>query len=496
MSENNRSQTEKSKTNAKRNTTAMLSGAAEAPSSSMSSSDVQSSAINEPEQESAPQTCRQNKSISAAHPAIYLNTRSHKLLRRAIRIWKMPIPILNFTRSLKPKPRSFREQLKRVEMLRNRSEDSNSPKPMTRSVRDLQLCSSGTDSSPSPSSTSLKSHRSLRTRPVHMHRRRRYKKQLQLYRMLSNNRRRRQSDEKPHMLEGQSSPAASTCVKGSSEIQDDHKDSSSTQSPPVIRAPPRKTSRRLWRRQLDSSSSDNSPMTANPVNSVRLDTPEDHRQRPAKTDKQSQNRRISFSFADVSSEFDINSSVIKEASAPAQSNNNGHDSSDLKPDVQTNEESTQKSLKITRTNTEEHEQDSNEQHLHEKPDTSSPDPEASLVSQLTIFKEDATEMVSQEPVQFKKPSSIRNTQSDALQKPDTPRPKSSVKWKNVMMQRALCSFTVPYENQDPTHESWCRFTLADDSTHADRADVTPECPEKPAEDHIKNGAAGDAFIPQ
>ncbi len=176
----------------------MLTGAAEAPSSSMSSSDVQSSATNEPEQESAPQTLRRNKSISAAHPAIYLNTRSHKLLRRAIRIWKMPIPILNFTRSVKPKPRNFRE---RVEMLRNRSEDSNSPKPMTRSVRDLQLCSSGTDSSPSPSSSSLKSHRSLRTRPVHMHRRRRYKKQLQLYRMLSNNRRRRQSDEKPHKLE-------------------------------------------------------------------------------------------------------------------------------------------------------------------------------------------------------------------------------------------------------------------------------------------------------
>lgn len=237
-------------------------------------------------------------------------------------------------------------------------------------------------------------------------------------------------------------------------------------------------------------------MTANPVNSVRLDTP-DHRQRAGKTD-----RRISFSFADVSREFDfsdINSSVIKEASAPAQ-----HDSSDLKPDVQTNEESTQKSLKITRTNTE---RNSNEQHLHEKPDTTSPDSEASLVSLLTIFKEelkqceDAAEikqqMVSQEPVQFKNPSSIRN----ALQKPDTPRPRSSVKWKNVMMQRALCSFTVPYENQDPTHESWCRFTLEDDSTHADRsdtdrADVTPECPEKPAEDHVKNGAAGDASIPQ
>ncbi|XP_016409568.1 uncharacterized protein LOC107741375 [Sinocyclocheilus rhinocerous] len=302
--------------------------------------------------------------------------------------------------------------------------------------------------------------------------------------MLSNNRRRRQSDEKPHKLEGQSSPAAPTRAKGCSEIQDDHRDSSSIQSPPVIPAPPRKTSRRLWRRQLDSSSSENSPMTANPVN----------RQRPGTTDKPSHNRRISFSLAEF--DFpDINSSAIKEASAPAHRTINGHDSSDLKPDVQTNEESTTH----TETNADEH-----EQHLHEKPDATTPDSEASLVSRLKIFKEelkhceDATEM-KQEPVQFKNPSSIRSTQSnaDALQKPDTPRPKSSVKWKNVMMQRALCSFTFPYENQDPTHESWCSFTLADDSTHAGRrADVTPECPEKPAEDNLKNGAARDAFIPQ
>ncbi len=279
-------------------------------------------------------------------------------------------------------------------------------------------------------------------------------------------------------------------LTGSSEIQDDHRDSSSTQNPPVIRAPPRKTSRRLWRRQLDSSSSDNSPMTANPVNSVRLDTAEDHRRRAGKTHTPSQNRSISFSFADVSSEFDfsdIDSSVIKDASAPAQRNINSHDSSDLKPDVQTNEESTQKPLKITGTDTEEHEQ-------------TSPD---SLVSLLTIFKEelkhceDAPQMVSQEHVQFKSPSFIRSTQSNE-RKPDTPRPKSSVKWKNVMMQRARCTLTFPYENQDPAHGSWRRFTPADESTHADRrdtdrADVTPE---RPAEDHIKNGAAGDTFTPQ
>ncbi|XP_026129941.1 uncharacterized protein LOC113110138 [Carassius auratus] len=429
----------------------------------MLSSSVQSSAAD------APQTPHRNKSIGAAHPAIYLNTRSHKLLRRAIRIWKMPIPILNLTGSLKPKPRSFREQLKRVEMLRNRSEDSMIRKPMTRCVRDLQLCSSGTDSSPSPSSTSLTSRRSLRTRPVHAHRSRRYRRQLQLYRMLSNIRRRRRSRE------GQSSPAESSCVKGSSEIQDDGRDSSSTQNPPVIRPPPRKTSRRLWRRQLDSSSSDNSPMTANTA----------HRPRPATTDTHTHNTS-SFSFADVSSESaefdfsDIDSSAIQEAHA--HRNINIHDPPD--------EESTHKPLKITEANTDE----------QEKPDTASAH---SLVSRLKTFKddlkhcEDAPEM-KQESVQFKSPSSVRNTQStaDALQKPDTPRPKSSVKWKNVMMQRALCSFTFPSEDQDPTHESWSRPTLEDDSRDSERADVTPESPEKPAEDNVKNRAAGDACIPQ
>ncbi|XP_059395373.1 uncharacterized protein LOC132127489 [Carassius carassius] len=217
-----------------------------------------------------------------------------------------------------------------------------------------------------------------------------------------------------------------------------------------------------------------------------------NRQRPAKTDTHSHNRS-SFSFADVSSEStefdfpDIVSSAIQEAHA--HRNINSHDPSDLKPD----EESTHKPLKITETNTDE----------HEKPDTASPHSEASLDSRLKTFKEDlkhcedATEM-KQESVQFKSPSPVRNTQSnaDALQKPDTPRPKSSVKWKNVMMQRALCSFTFPSEDQDPTDESWSRLTLEDDSRDSERADVTPECPEKPAEDNVKNRAAGDACIPQ
>ncbi len=204
-------------------------------------------------------------------------------------------------------------------------------------------------------------------------------------------------------------------LTGSSEIQDDHRDSSSTQNPPVIRAPPRKTSRRLWRRQLDSSSSDNSPMTANPVNSVRLDTAEDHRRRAGKTHTPSQNRSISFSFADVSSEFDfpdINSSV---ASAPAQRHINSHDSSDLKPGVQTNEESTQKPLKITGTDTEEHEQ-------------TSPD---SLVSLLTIFKKKSNTVKMHRRWFHRSPFSsrvLRSSEAHSLMKENQTLPDPSPVW--------------------------------------------------------------------
>lgn len=182
----------------------MLSDAAEGPSKSRISSDVLSPAyratkqleltqqprINaakhkvKAEQEcvvqrEAPRGQRQNKSISAAHPAIYLNTHSHKLLRRAIRIWKMPVPMLN---SSKAKPRNFQEQLKRVEMLRSRSGDSDA---RTRSIRDLQL-GSGTDSSPSSSSSSEPGRRTAHSTS----------RREQLHRMLS--RRGKQGDEKPH----------------------------------------------------------------------------------------------------------------------------------------------------------------------------------------------------------------------------------------------------------------------------------------------------------
>ncbi|KAK9968846.1 hypothetical protein ABG768_003147 [Culter alburnus] len=458
----------------------MLSGAAAGPSKSTNSSDVLSPAYRaikqleltqqtnaakhdckvKPEQEcvgsiaGGQRSHRQNKSIAAAHPAIYLNTRSHKLLRRAVRIWKMPVPILNFTGSSKPKPRNFQEQLKRVEMLRNQSGDN--LKPTARSVRDMQLCSSGTDSSPSPSTSS----ESPCKRTAHVYRTRRYRRQLRWYRMLSHNKRCKQGDEKLHRL----------------EYQDDRRDSSSTQSTPVIRAPARKTSRRLWRRQLDSSSSDSSPMTANPVNksSVRH-TPAAHG-----TDKQRKHKRVSFSFPEESktsncswTEFDVLDGI----------SNFSNEASASKPAVQTTEKLTpQTSLKITATNMEE----LNSPHLQF-------DSEASLVSQMKIFKDELKhcEDIKQQTIslQIKTPSSFASrhsqTNTDALQKADTPRPKSCVKWKSVLLQRAQCSASAP------------TFTPADCSTPEGGSDADrPDKKQSSAEDQVESSSSGDSLIPQ
>lgn len=231
-------------------------------------------------------------------------------------------------------------------------------------------------------------------------------------------------------------------------------------------------------------------MTANPVNksSVRPDTPAAH-----ETDKQRKNKRVSFSFSEESktsncswTEFDVldgNSNLSNEASAS-------------EPAVQTNETRTpQTSLKITATNMEEQ----NSPHLQF-------DSEASLVSQMKIFKDELKhcEDIKQQTdlLQIKTPSclSSRHSQSntDALQKADTPRPNSCVKWKSVLLQRAQCSASVLYENRHPTHRSWSRFTLEDCSTpeggsDADRPDKKPQ---SSAEDQVENGSAGDSLIPQ
>lgn len=231
-------------------------------------------------------------------------------------------------------------------------------------------------------------------------------------------------------------------------------------------------------------------MTANPVNksSVRPDTPAAH-----ETDKQRKNKRVSFSFSEESktsncswTEFDVldgNSNLSNEASAS-------------EPAVQTNETRTpQTSLKITATNMEEQ----NSPHLQF-------DSEASLVSQMKIFKDELKhfEDIKQQTdlLQIKTPSclSSRHSQSntDALQKADTPRPNSCVKWKSVLLQRAQCSASVLYENRHPTHRSWSRFTLEDCSTpeggsDADRPDKKPQ---SSAEDQVENGSAGDSLIAQ
>ncbi|KAK7121114.1 hypothetical protein R3I94_020926 [Phoxinus phoxinus] len=249
---------------------------------------------------------RQNKSIVAAHPAIYLNTLSHKLLRRAVRIWKMPVPMLNCTGSSKRKPRSFQEQLKRVEMLRSRSGASDA---RTRSVRDLQL-GSGTDPSPSSSTSSEPGRRAAHNTS------RRSREALRRHRRLS--RRGEQGDGKLHRpREGQSSPAGSCWVKGWSESQGDEGDD------PVIRAPERRTSRRSWRRNPGSSSSSET----SPIN-PRPDTSKHTRVSEPKTSGCS---RTEVDF------LDNNSDLSKEASASEQKNVDDQDSSDVKLALQTRE---------------------------------------------------------------------------------------------------------------------------------------------------------------
>ncbi|CAM4728601.1 unnamed protein product [Leuciscus chuanchicus] len=406
MSETHRLQTEENK----RNSTDMLFDAAEGPSKSRISSDVLSPAyratkqleltqqqwINaakhmvKAEQEcvfqrEAPRGQRQNKSISAAHPAIYLNTHSHKLLRRAIRIWKMPVPMLNCTRS--SKHRNFQEQQKQVEMLRNHSGDSDA---RTRSVRDLQL-GLGTDSSPLSSTSSEPGRRTAHNT------RRRNREQLRWHRMLS--RRGRQGDEKPHRpREGQSSPAGSCWVKGSCEYPDAGRDD------PV----------RTSRRKLDSSRSETSLINQRPDTHTRKHT------------------RVSFYLPDESKTsgcsrtevdcHDINSNLSKEASASEQKNVDNQDSSDLKLAVQTSEKLIpQSSLKITATNMEEQ------------------NCVAPLVPQLKIFK-DEFNVLHCEDIKHQSDSPQIEMPSHTQSHTHTPRPPSCVKWKSVLLQSISVSF--------------------------------------------------------
>ncbi|XP_051971672.1 uncharacterized protein LOC127635578 [Xyrauchen texanus] len=262
------------------------------------------------------QSRRPHKSIRAIHPSIYLNTHSHRQLRRAKRIWKMSnVRCSDFIPS-------FKDQLKRVQMHRMNSEGA--PKSISRSVRDLQLCSSGTDSSPSPINTPLNSHNTRQQRSVRSYHTRRYRKQLDWYQTLSRDKRLKGHIDKLHTLyvEGKHSPAAPSSVKDTSGYQGDldlrrnknerPRNSPSTQSPPEIRTPSRKRSRRSWRRQLDSSSSDSSasslnatPIIAKPVNARLLNlatspyvtSSANKAKISPSTDKQRQTKRVSFSVA-------------------------------------------------------------------------------------------------------------------------------------------------------------------------------------------------------
>ncbi|XP_056323393.1 uncharacterized protein LOC130236664 [Danio aesculapii] len=404
ISENPRLQMEENETPPRRNTTECFSPA-------VSSSPAEHTALSSTEAQqthAAPQkTPRRNTSIRAAHPAIYLNTRSHKLLRKAVRIWKRPFPIFTPQSSVS-RVRSFQE---RVQMLQSQPAVSRSPQPLSRCVRDLQLRSSGTDSSPSPSSRSDQPPIRRRKRPAVI-RSYRYRRQMQLYRMLSSCRRLKQEERILDTLKGQSSPAGCSPVKGSQGV-DDGSDSASS---PVIRPPPRKTNRRLWRRQLDSSSSDNSPITPNPF-TTRPDTLK-------------KNTSIALSdFASVlktslsSIETDVNSSeVVQKNSSTAQICEDTEEGHEKRP--------------------------------------------SSLVSRLKMFKEELRPCgeVRTSPV--------------------------CVKWKSVLLQRALCSSPLSCESQSPdARSSWCRFTLLDCSTSAGKSDT--DKPHVNTEYHIKNSMAGD-----
>ncbi|XP_021335168.2 uncharacterized protein isoform X1 [Danio rerio] len=402
MSENHPLQMEEIETSPRRSTTECFSPV-------VSSSPAEHTALSStaaPQTHAAPQEPpRRNTSIRAAHPAIYLNTSSHKLLRKAVRIWKRPFPVFTPLSSVS-RVRSFQE---RVQMLQSQPAVSRSPQPVSRCVRDLQLRSSGTDSSPSPSSRSDQPPIRRRKRPAVI-RSYRYRRQMQLYRMLSSCRRLKQEERTVHTLQGQSSPAGSSPVKGSQGADD----GSDSESSPVIRPPPRKTNRRLWRRQLDSSSSDSGPITTNPFTTG------------ADTLKKNSSRALS-DFA----------SVLKTSLSLIGSDVN---SSEVVP------------------------KKSSTTQMYEDSDEQREKTPSSFVSRLKMFKE-----------KLRQCGEVRTSPA-------------CVKWKSVLLQRALRSPALSCESPSP-ETSWCRFTLLDCSTPAGRSDT--DTPQVNTEGHNKNSMAGD-----
>ncbi|XP_056593443.1 serine/arginine-rich splicing factor 11 [Triplophysa dalaica] len=229
------------------------------------------------------------------HHSVLSTTRSHRQLVKAVKIWKTAFVSSSNVTPGALKPRSFKERLMCVEMHRKASEVSTAPKSVACSIRDLQLCSS--DSSPSPFKHPLESQHTRRRRPVH---RRHYRKQLEWFHTLSRNKR------PPRLnLEGQRSQTAVRMTGPSSDRKRRQRSSPSAQSPPEFQTPARKTSRRLWRRQLDTSSSDSSRSTK----TTPADVKKTRRQKQNNTHKpcDNTNRRkpswTEFNFLDIHSDL-------------------------------------------------------------------------------------------------------------------------------------------------------------------------------------------------
>ncbi|XP_022536610.2 uncharacterized protein LOC103030033 isoform X1 [Astyanax mexicanus] len=155
---------------------------------------------------------------------------------------------------------------------REKADASANKNSLARSIRSMQLLTSTSESSPSPPSSKGK-----RCKAVHVYRTRRYRNQLLWYRILQHEKRLRAQRLAQQSIKTPSS-ADSSVRKGTSEYLDkpglkyqreERKRSLPSARSFLVRKMSRRTKRKLWRRQLDSSSSDSpvsgSSASATPV---------------------------------------------------------------------------------------------------------------------------------------------------------------------------------------------------------------------------------------
>ncbi|KAL6472346.1 hypothetical protein MHYP_G00185340 [Metynnis hypsauchen] len=207
----------------------------------------------------------------------YLETEHHKRKIKPKWLWKLPqwrrlnrALRVSSPRPLKLTPQDTKAQLKQqVEAYVGGSRCS-----LARSVRSLQLCTSSSESSPSPPPVTPGRTR----RATRVYRTPRYLKQLEWNQALHNERKQAQRLDQQGSKMTQSS-ADSSAVKGTSECLDHmgltyqrekrKKSLLTARGLPATKKLSRKTSRKLWRRQLDSSSSD-SPVSECSANATPL----------------------------------------------------------------------------------------------------------------------------------------------------------------------------------------------------------------------------------